>query len=60
LGVKDWADKYVFLVEFGREKKLTDIEKCQVILQNIPFASLDDFQQEDDKHSKTLRILSGF
>ena len=25
LGVKDWADKCVFLVDFGREKKLTDV-----------------------------------
>lgn len=61
LGVKDWADKCVFLVEFGREKKLTDKEKCQLILQNIPFASfgpiMDDFQQEDEKTFKNLKDI---
>ena len=61
LGVKDWADKCVFLVEFGREKKLTDKEKCQLILQNIPFASfgpiMDDFQQENDKTFENLKDI---
>ena len=61
LGVKDWADKCVFLVEFGREKKLTDTEKCQLILQNVPFASfgpiMDEFQQESDQTFDNLKRI---
>ncbi|CBY43298.1 unnamed protein product, partial [Oikopleura dioica] len=61
LGVKDWADKCVFLVDFGREKKLTDTQKCQLILQNVPFASfgpiMDEFQQENSKTFENLKQI---
>ncbi|CBY12290.1 unnamed protein product [Oikopleura dioica] len=61
LGVKDWADKCVFLVNFGREKKLTDTQKCQLILENVPFASfgpiMDEFQRETDQKFENLKEI---
>ncbi|CBY09327.1 unnamed protein product [Oikopleura dioica] len=61
LGVKDWANKCVFLVNFGREKKLTDTQKCQLILENVHFASfgpkMDEFQQETDQSFENLKEI---
>ncbi|CAG5114417.1 Oidioi.mRNA.OKI2018_I69.chrUn_3.g17232.t1.cds [Oikopleura dioica] len=58
LGIKDWANKVIFMIDFSRKRPLNDKEKCQLILENIPTKSfgpiLESFSQTANKNYEDL------
>jgi len=58
LSVRDWATKVIFMIDLGRTVKMTDNEKIQLILENIPSKSfgaiIDAFQSEAKQDFNSL------
>jgi hypothetical protein len=45
LGVRDWAKKIIFMVDFSRKRPMTSKEKCQLLLENIPAKNFGSIMQ---------------
>ena len=45
LGVRNWANKIAFMVDFTRKRRMTSKVKCQLLLENIPAKSFGNIMQ---------------